>query len=251
MKTAFLYMFKDNMFLKKATTLSLLIFTITAMLGAPELLNTISSMPEVNKVAIPIIHWLPILALPLLFIQYGYMATSIKAIMQQDSSVILPFLNLRISAVKGFKIFLAIILALLFLTLLGAVEYLIAGVLKNPVLVVIIQFIVATFVLFYITALLWIFALEEKVLSLFAFRKATNLIKNNFKKYLLSIALIFLINVVSAFLSSMIIYGLNYLFNNIYMVWLLSSLIGAIIACYVIYVSVFLVARSIKNESLA
>ena len=63
---------------------------------------------------------------------------------------ILPFLNLRISAVKGFKIFLAIILALLFLTLLGTVEYLIAGVLKNPVLVVIIQFIVAFFVLFYV-----------------------------------------------------------------------------------------------------
>ena len=105
MQEIFTYMFKDNMFTKKAAILFLLLFIALAICGIPPLLNSVSYAPTVEKVSLPYLHYLPSISCFLDFAIYGYMMICIKAIIQQDLNIVLPFFNFKNSLIRGLKFY--------------------------------------------------------------------------------------------------------------------------------------------------
>jgi hypothetical protein len=250
MKEIFTYMFKDNMFTKKAAILFLLLFIALAICGIPPLLNSVSYAPTVEKVSLPYLHYLPSISCFLDFAIYGYMMICIKAIIQQDLNIVLPFFNFKNSLIRGLKFFVVILIFTLLSVFIYSILLFLLVPLKALCVLPILKVLITIAVVIYVNALLWIFANEDKIFSLLAFRKATKLIKQNLRTYFSNLGLIFVINFISAFLSCGLMYILDSIFDNNYLIWILSTLEGTILAGYMLFINAYLIAKSIKPETV-
>lgn len=246
MRDAFTYIFKDPGFGQKVVSFCMVFFVILSLLGAPQLTNTISSAPAVLKVSNPFLNWLPFFGVIISFALWGYSTVCIKAITQKQSNIVLPFFNFKNSILRGLRFFFATLVYTLPLTI-GFFMLIFA---QNRLILTLLTLVVGVFVLYYFNALFWIYANEERLSSFFALKKATKYIKNNIKLYFTNLGLIFLINLLGILFSWISIYALSYMFNNVHFAWLATSLVSSIIATYIAFVGMYLIAKSIKTNSV-
>ena len=246
MKEAFNFMFKDNMFKKKVLTYFIVTF-IAALLS--NIANTM--VPEPNT--LPSIQYviLFILGSVIMLIPNGYGVSCIKSIIEQDENIVLPFLNIKNNFVLGFKLAIAIIIMTLVFGIsiaLVAIVFAIISSLLNvqgigAICLGIFLTLLTIIVLYYILALCYIFATTEKFTSFLRFKYATQLIKNDIKKYTLSvllfIALMILVGIISAIVA-VIFAALGIVGMVVYTV--ISTLIGS----YMVYVVSYINAKAIK-----
>jgi hypothetical protein len=218
-------------------------------MATPEIsnLNTVglSQGPKVTPVTNPIFIILPFIGTLFNWILTGYYLTCIKAITGQNQNYILPFMNIWTSFVKGFKFIIATILITIALTLLG-VLFAFAG----PIGVGLFSIILIILLCAWGNAFMWLFANEGKILTFFAWKKAAKLVAANRKSYFKNLLILILLTIAGAIISTLFVLLFNYLVNNIYVAWILASIEGAIIASYTAFVSMYLVAKSIKPETV-
>ena len=246
MREAFSYMFKDPGFGQKFVPFCFVNFIALLLFGAPQLTSITSSVPTVLKVTNPFWYWLPFLGGIISFALFGYATVCIKAITQKTSDIVLPFFNFKNSILRGFRF----LIATLGFTLIGVFSLFILTLTQAWLLLILAIIILGGFALIYFNALFWIFANEERLSSFFAWKKATRYIKQNLKQYLNNLGIIILINLIASTLSGIIMYTMNYIFSTSHVAWIASSLTGSIISSYVAFVTIYLIAKSIKTDSV-
>lgn len=241
MRYAFSYMFKDPGFGQKFVPFCFVNFIALLLFGAPQLTSITSSVPTVLKVT-----WLPFLGGIISFALFGYATVCIKAITQKTSDIVLPFFNFKNSILRGFRF----LIATLGFTLTGTLSLFLLAIAQAWLLLILAFIILGGFALIYFNALFWIFANEERLSSFFAWKKATRYIKQNLRQYFNNLGIIILINLVESTLSGTIMYTMNYIFSTSHVAWIASSLTGSIISSYLAFVTIYLIAKSIKTDSV-
>ena len=249
MREAFTYMFKDPGYNNKATVYFVICFISLALMASPEIANLNSTAviqgPKVAPVTNPTFMFLPILGSIFNWILCGYYFTCVQALTQQNQNYVLPFLKIGGSFLKGIKFTIAIILISIVLTTLGVLLSV-----TGPIGIAI--FAILAFLLFVIwgNAFMWLFANEGKFSTYFAWKKVTRLVSENSKTYFKNWFLLILLTLAGAIASILFMLLFNFLVNNIYLAWILTSIEGAIIASYTAFVGMYLIAKSIKPETV-
>lgn len=251
MKEAFTYMFKDPGYRKKAEVYFVFCFIALALMATPELANISSGVcpyaqsPIVTPTTSPILLFLPLIGMVFNFILSGYYFTCVQAITKQQNNIVLPFMNIWSSFVKGFKFFVAVILTSIVFGILYAL-----CVFGGPIAIGVFSLILLLIFGLCGNAFMWLFSIEGKISTFFAWKKAACLVKQNagiyFKNWFLSGLLI----IVGAIVSTLFMFLFNYLLENAYIAWIATSIEGAVIASYTAFVGMYLIAKSIKPSDV-
>lgn len=248
MREAFTYMFKDPRYNDKAIAYFVICTLSLALMGAPELasINTLlADGPKVTTTTSPLFTILPVIGMVFNMILCGYYYTCVQALTRQNQNYILPFINIPSSFIKGLKLFIAVFLFLI-VTGIACALFTFAGQLG----------VVICYTLFLLlfsicaNAFLWLFSNEGKISTFLAWNKAFKLISANSKTYFTNLIILGLITLAGALASTLFLFLFNFLVSNIYVAWILTSIEGAIIASYTAFVSMFLIAKSIKPETV-
>lgn len=246
MKEAFSYMFKDNKYPQKALTYFGLIFlanfaVMYAKLFAPACPNCQAS-PEYPL-------W-TFIGFILMILPMGYGITCVKSLIEQKENFIIPFFNFKNSLITGLKYTLAIIFTGLAIglgfSILGGILGVIAGMFQlKALLFVFIIAAIAFFLcfIFYISALLWIFACKGWLTSFFRWGKAFQLLSKNPKNYWKAFGLVLLVSIVSGTIANLI--PVSNLLTAI-----IAAVISSALASYTIFVWSYLNAKAIKAECI-
>ena len=114
----------------------------------------------------------------------------------------------------------------------------------SPIILGIIGIICVAILSFYSIAFSYIFATTESFISFINFKKATNLIKNGIKHYILTCLVFLAVTILTGIFSSIVtaIAGISYI--GIAVISILISLFS----CYTVYVFAYLTAKSVKEE---
>lgn len=250
MREAFTYMFKDNCFGKKVL-MYLTISFIASLFISYSQINTcagmcpIASKPTVNPVdsITPIVF--QIIGILINMIIVGYFFTAIKAISSQSNNIILPFFSIKNNFVKGFKFNLVMFATIIIYSFAF-------GLLQSFYNTYIFAKISLGILLLFYTisgsAFVWFFAQEEKFTTFFNFKKVLTLISRNVKKYIkfsLIIIGILLLSIALSFTIELIIANLT---NSIILAMIISTLVITIFATYINFVTMYLIAKSIKES---
>lgn len=248
MKEAFNFMFKDNMFKKKA-----FIYVIVAFIAnlISNIANTMAPQPNTAPTIQYIIIF--IVGALLMLIPSGYGMSCIKAFIEQNENIVLPFLNVKNNFIIGFKLAVSVlIMALIFglgITILAILLAIVFSMLKaisaGTIVLWVLMLALILILAYYSLAFCYIFVTTEKYTSFLQFRNATRLIKNDIKHYSLS-ALLFIGLTILVGILGTIITALLGLFGIVGLV--LSTLITAFISGYTVYVFTYLTAKAVKNS---
>ena len=247
MKEAFNFMFKDNMFVKKALTYSAVVFVATL---CSNIANTLA--PQANTLPSLQFILLSIIGFILMFIPSGYGVSCIKAFIEQNENIIIPFVNIKNNFILGLKLTISIILVtLLFGIVIAIVAIILALIfsLLNAISIgaIILGLLILGLILtytYYSLAFCYIFATTEKFTSFLQFKTATNLIKINLKHYTLSVLLFVVLSLVVGVIG-MIMLSLLAIFGLIGIT--IATLFAALISGYTVYLFTYLNSKSIKN----
>lgn len=250
MKEAFTYMFKDPMYEKKAMSYFLICFASLALMATPELNNisdfySMTITPTIKPIN-PLLNLLPLAGTLFNFILCGYFYTCVQAITNQNNNIVLPYLKIGSSFAKGFCF------AIFFFSLTLSPIALLFGLLgsASTTVFVCLSMIVALMFLIYTPAFLWLFANEGKLSTFFAWRKVINLVNLNKKTYFKNYSILFLLTLLGAIISLVFMFLFNFLLGNVYLAWIATSIVGAIIASYIAFVGMYLLAKSFKSDSV-
>ena len=248
MKEAFTYVFKDPGYSKKALVYFMVCFITLALMASPQLLTagiyseSVIQEPQITPVTNPLlIIFISIIGYVFNMFLTGYYYTCIHAIVNQQNNIVLPYMNFGNSFIKGLKFTVAIILISSLVGLLFVLTSF-AGLIVSTVLA-------AVLLLFFgmsCVSFMWIFAIKSNVSVFFAWKEAVKLINQNKNTYYKNWFVFTLLIALGALLSTLFMALFNFLFDNIYLAWIASSIEGAIIASYVAFVGMYLVAKSIK-----
>ena len=246
MDKAFTYMFKDNMIGKKALSYFLLAFCLDFVLKVAGLYSN-------KETTLIYAAYLFVLAIILSFPFYGYAVSCVHSIMEQRDNVVLPFLNYGKNFIQGFKYFIANMLiatlmlsvSCLFIIVPITVSYAGAKVLSIILLLLSMLIIILLFIAFliYILALTCIFAKTENLTSFCRFILATKLIKNAPAQYFISLIIYIGVGIIIGIVDAII----SLITFNI-AVSLIGSIISGVIATYFLYVSSYIIARSVDHN---
>ena len=248
MREAFTYMFKDPGIKDKATTYIIICFIAFALTALPEISQfsgIATTSPYITPVTAPSFELLAFCGKLLNLVLLGYSFTCVGAIIKQNQNIVLPFLNIWNSFVKGFKFNIATILLILPIIPLTFIISLLG---KN-IAVIFIALIILLFIV-YNNAFLWLYANEGKLNTYFEWKKVAQLVRANKKVYFTNFLLLILISFASALCSIVFMLLFNFLVNNVYIAWILTSIEGAIIASYTAFVGMYLVAKSIDPKTV-
>lgn len=253
MREAFIYMFRDPMFGKKAFTYWVICFFALLLAGAVEVFKTsiATQSPAVNSVSNPFLILLPLVSILLYAILGGYYFTCVKAIFEQKNNIVLPFINLWKNFVKGTKFGIAQSIPTLILL---AIIYSLATPIfttNNLIFASVLVIIFCTFYFIYSNAFYLLFANEGKFLTYFRWKKVCVMLKNANKKiYFKNLFLVLFVDILGGLLSSLFTYIFNALITNTYVAWILTSAEGALIAGCTAFVTMYLVAKSIDPQTV-
>jgi hypothetical protein len=247
MKEAFNFMFKDNMFVKKAMTYACVAFIANFISNYA---NTLAPMPN----TMPSIKYLLIFFVGaiLMLIPSGYGMSCVKAFVEQKENFVIPFLNIKTNFVLGFKLAISVIfmslifgLVIVLTAMLSAIIFsLINAVSIGAILVGIVVAVAVLVVTYYSLAFCYIFATTEKFSSFLQFRNATNMIRKDFKHYTLSVILFVVLSILTGILGTILIALLSF----IGIIGLaIATFIISIISGYTIYFFTYLTAKSIRE----
>lgn len=249
MREAFTYMFKDPGYDKKAITYFVICLCSLALTMSPELANiTTPNFAEAAKVAKPsnpIFTFLPIIGNFFSLLLAGYHLNCVEAITKQNQNIVLPFFNLATAFVRGIKN----VIASLFMTLVLVLLF-IPCIIGGKIAIAVGTVLLILFLLYFFNALMWIFANEDKLTSYMAWKKAIKLVAQNKGTYFVNWLLLITLTIAGGILSSALMILFNFLLGNAYTAWLATSVESAIIASYVAFVGMYLVAKSIRPDSV-
>ena len=252
MREAFTYMFKDNCFWKKALPLFLVSLISGLMLcygnnhipsGCP-----LGQTPQVAPVANLQVMGVNFLGWLIGLLVTGYYFVAVKAISGQEKNIVLPFFNIWQCFVKGLKALLSFFLLGLvlgtFFTLLSILVSLMNNVLSIVFFIVILGLAMFFFVMF--VALLNYRANTDKILAIFAWKKAYQLMVANRVDYGWAVWYLIVCDLaVAAILTLVILIGVFFfpaaVFNE-YVILGITTLIGT----YVLFVQMYLTAKAVK-----
>lgn len=246
MREAFVYMFKDNCFGKKAILYFTLSF-IASVCSAYALMHSCTGACPItagNGIFIPnktntVIYQMLGSLFHLLIL--GYFNICINAITKQVNNIVLPFFNFTSSLLKGLKYFLAILFPVVSFALITGILQEINILAANLFLTIILFFY-----LIFSIAFFWLLANENKFLTFFSYKKAIKKVLEAPAKYFKSIIFISLICVLT-FIINFIIGFIFALFNLSLLTTMLSAnLVASIVSTYTAFVSMFLIAKSIN-----
>lgn len=243
MKKAFNYMFKDNLFGQKALTYFIFAFAGTFLLNIGNSLQT-------TKLVMFSFIFLTLGSI-IMFIPCGYVINSIKALIEQNENFVLPRFSYKRNFITGFKLMVAIVILSLVcgigLAILSIITAVISALLSAKIVAYIgisLLFIaVILLILYYTIALNRIFATTEAWASFLQFKKATELIKRAPGTYNKGVGLFVLVNLLSGIISGILLI----LFGRGLFGIAAATLVSVIISTYVVFVNIYLVAKSIKD----
>jgi len=250
MKEAFTYMFKDNMFKKKA-----FMYFVFALIAGFIVQCANTYLPSTPKTVPPIQYYLLwLLGTFAMFIPQGYNLNCIRAIMEQRENPILPFMNIKNSFIIGFKFYLSLFIFMLGIVAASIVYCIIIGILSSLHLQILsilmclflILFLLVFLLVFiiYIPAFCCTFAKTELLTIFFRFVRVTKLIKQDIVNYFKYVGL-YAVFFIGIFIISILI-SIPFQGNIIgaFIIAFLTSLIGA----YTSFVAAYLTARAVKPE---
>lgn len=251
MREAFTYMFKDNKFWIKGLCYLGLIFLSNLLTNYAQTL-----VPDCPKCAIatPWQYWVCIVVGAIVnLIPLGYMLTCMKALIDQDETCVLPYINPLKNLYKGFKYAIALLSMLIPLFVLTLIIIaIITGITSGSVYGLIISKILLISVIIGFTIIYtgfnWMFANKDTYLNFYNFKKVFEIIKSGKKHYFLSVGLICLMFVLSsvAELIFATTAGIS-LIPTLYGLVIVGVLAG-ITTTYITFVNCYLTAKSIKKE---
>ena len=243
-------MFKDNCFCKKAFIYFLLTFLASAFFAYAQM-NTcngacpFSTRPEVINFSQTNVILFNILGTILNMLALGYFFNCIEAVIKQNKNILLPFFNINSCLNKGFKSYVAIILVVFILTLVSVL----VGLFYNPAFYIFWGIVI----LFYMIAgvsFLWNFANDGKFISFFDFKKAYNNIVNssrNYFKYLIVILGLCFVSIISSLIIEVLC---NLITIKPLATMILTTLLSSLISTYLAFSAVYLIAKSIRQDSV-
>lgn len=245
MREAFTYMFKDNKFYQKYFTYLGLAFAAYFLINYAYLFTAEGAQTYTNQISFiptnPFKSWgLLILGLTFKILTAGYFLNTIAAISKQNDNYILPFFNTTNCLTKGLKLLGALLFIIFCFTIL---LFLSAG--FKPLTLT----LILIFSIIFCASFLWIIANENKYLVLLHIEDAVNYIKKaskNYFKYLFVFISAFVVSTSLSLLAELFVSKFNAPILEIIAI----SIIYAIIDAYFIYVYSFLIAKSIKPESV-
>ncbi|MBR2429857.1 DUF4013 domain-containing protein [bacterium] len=265
MREAFTYMFKDNCFYKKAFVYFILSFIPMTILAIADMnFNSNSCQIGLAPVALSSVKMealcYDLLAIFFYVLSAGYFITSLEAVIIQKTNIILPFFNFEYCLKKGFRFALSIALTLLvwglpllFLAKCSSIFFKGASILFGILLVLVINFLVVVFIfvlygVFY-NYLMYLYAKDGKFTTFISLRQALKFIiepPKTYFKYWSVLILLNLINLALVYLSERL-FGL---FDNSYLTMVLTNIISCTLGTYSAYVSLILISKSVKTDSV-
>lgn len=265
MREAFTYMFKDNYFYKKAFVYFILAFIPMTILAITDM-NSCSNSCQIGQapVALSSIKFealcYKMLAIFFSLLHTGYFITSLEAVIRQKTNIILPFFNFEYCLKKGFRYALSIVLALLvwnlpllFLAKCSSIFFKGESILFGIHLVQVINFLVLVFIIVlysvFCNYLMYSFAKEDKFTTFLNFKQAFKNIMiapKNYFKYWGVLMFLNLIVITLVYLFERL-FGL---FNNSYLTMVLTNIISCTLGTYFGYVSLMLISKSVKTDSV-
>lgn len=256
MREALTYMFKDNCFYKKAVMYCILIFFASTFSALADMSSCTGSCQLITT-PIPLtqlkfnVLLYRIASLFLYILSLGYFISSLEAVNKQENNIIFPFFNFKLNLIKGIKFALALFTTVILYYVLTLL-FVIVGSKFIPVITEVTTSLIALFTLLYIicyNSFLYSYASENKLLNFFNFKKAFLPIKKAPKTYFKFWSLLILVSLASTVITYLfeILFGL---FNNAYLVMLLTNIIAAIVGTYTTYVSFLLIRKSSETDSV-
>ena len=250
MREAFVYMFKDNCYYKKAFMFFVLTFIESACIAFAQMntctglcpFSTNEGIFTPNKTNALLFH---LIGLIFNFLVVGYFNTCIEAITKQVNNIILPFFNFINCLKRGGIYFIAILIPIvLYAFIIGFIQVF------SPLTGCIILGILLFLYLILGVGFIWLFANEKSFFAFLSYRKVIKKVLQaplNYFKYLLFIAIVCALT-----------FALKFAFEFIFALFpmsplvtmLITTLMSAVISAYLTFVLVYLIAKSIKPESV-
>ena len=251
MKEAFTYMFKDNKFWVKGLCYLGFVFIANLLLNYAQTL-----LPPCPKCAPPLPwnYWVCfILGTILNLIPLGYMFTCIKAIIDQEETPVLPFINPLKDLLKGLKYSVAILIFLL--PLLVVTMLIIFGIttlaLGSAIGLVISKIFLISVILFVALIIIgfnWIFANKDSLINFYRFKKVFEIIGAGKKKYFGHVGMVFLMFILNMLLEMGFGYTAGLLGIGTIPGLFVVGILAAITGTYTVFVICHLTANSVKRE---
>lgn len=211
MKEAFYYMFKDDKFLTKYMMIFLLILL-------PFILSIYVKI-KIIKIILLIVF------MSIYLILSGYWINCVKAVTDQSNNIVLPFINIKNNIWTGLRwIFAELIFGIIALGVLILLGFLSTLPLMKFILIPV---VCVAFILFYVltNAFTWIFANKNDIYAYLRLSEAIKYLNFNKKAYFIILIICTLINV------------------------LCNILIKFAIVPYIMFLTAYLVAKSIKKDA--
>lgn len=245
MREAFSYMFKDNCLWQKTWIYITLLAIANILIGIsktgshiiarPELLSTNPTSDTLLSIAVFLIY----------FITAGYFLSVTEAIIKQNNNILLPKFNTVNNFIKGLKYFFAILLVMLCCLFVMIILKLVF----SSLCISILQLLIVGLISLYGCAFVWNFANNNSIFSFFEFKKVFKSVANAPLQYFKHIMLLGLIVIVGAILAIIAEFLISFIPSSPIAI-ILFSVISAFIDTYIALVSAYLIAKSIKADSV-
>lgn len=254
MREAFVYMFKDNCFSKKAFIYFLLSFCALFFVALADITSSnisclTTQTPCILNTIKPEIYGYQILSFLFDILIIGYFLSNLEALQKQNLNIVLPFFNLKLNFTKGLKFFAGVFITFLIYYLLITGFVILGFVFTKIELHRFLPFLVALPIIFYVIcycSFMYEFANSNKILTLLNYKTLVLRIKNNLGNYFKHASCLILIFITGAIFAFLIECCFSFLFNNAYVVMILTNIISALINTYVAYVSIYLIHKSVR-----
>jgi len=252
MLEAFNYMFKDNMFKKKAFMYFILFFIANFICNYSKMFfSAIKHLPNHHYSLIfsLLLIFALLFAISLFIVSGGYNISCVKAIIEQKKNYILPFINFKRDIIIGLKYGISLLVLLLTLFLIYVFVVALVGLIMpfaTEFISKLLNIILTILPFFYMLAFTCIYAKTEKLASYVSFFVATKLISldfwNYFKYFTVCVVFLILWNVINATIMGIFDSGVVQLF--------IRSLLLSLIASYTVFLCAYLTAKSVKSECI-
>ena len=242
MITAFTYMFKDNMLLKKALPVFGVglghTFCPLISEGLTKYANIIAETNPSTALKI-LLGSLLILILGFICtsIYFGYLATCVKSVATQKENIVLPFLNLKKNIKVGLKYIVASLLFIVFLIALILPAFILTLNSATKTLGIILAIITVLLLIVITTTcsmgLFRIFTHKEELTSFIQFKRLFQLIAKDKIRYFKALGFSLILSTLTISLIAIPIVGM---------------IVFAILIPYITFVAAYLIANSISTE---
>lgn len=262
MREAFIYMFKDTCFIKKASIYAILSFLSFTFLALADINSCsgggcpVAQTPCVLAAIKPELVIYKLLGIIFNVLIAGFYIVNISAILTQKNNIVLPYFNFKSNILKGLKLYASVFVTSLVYYILISGYVILSFIIPNFTtqninLLTALPFLIAIPILFYVicyNSFMHEYVTTNKFFTFFNFKKAIANIKEAPKNYFKNWGLLFGVFLITAILIFLIELALNFI-NNIYVVMVISNIISAVISTYVAYVSAYLISKSVINNN--